>query len=267
MGVPQGSILGPFLLFIYINDLHYFMRDKFGVVSFADDTSLLFKIKRHELILDDVNNTRSELVHWFSVNNLLLNSEKTKCIKFVTPNVKKVNANIFINSDEVSLVDTTKFLGIILDCKLQWGPHISVLAKKLSAGGFAVDMIRQLTDIETARLVYFAYFYSLMNYGILLWGGAADINTIFVLQKRAIRSIYLQSPRCSLREIFKEANILTVASQFIFANLVYVHKNIENFLKVCDIHSLNTRNKNKLLNHKTRLQKISKSFKGYCIHF
>ncbi|CAH2229502.1 jg17618 [Pararge aegeria aegeria] len=64
----------------------------------------------------------------------------------------------------------------------QWGAHIiETLAGKLSSAAYAVRKIRQLTDVETARLVYFAYFHSVMSYGILLWGRAADIETI--LQK------------------------------------------------------------------------------------
>ncbi|VVC97338.1 unnamed protein product [Leptidea sinapis] len=69
------------------------------------------------------------------------------------------------------------------------------LANRLSSAASAVKKIRQLTDIDTARLVYFSYFHSTMSYGILLWGNAADINTIFVLQKRAIRTIYNLGPR------------------------------------------------------------------------
>ncbi|KAA5612507.1 hypothetical protein F3H15_34020, partial [Pseudomonas aeruginosa] len=85
MGVPQGSILGPFLFLVYINDLPKFIETRHEVVLFADDTYLLFKIKRQLEDYDDVNDAISRVVHWFSVNNLLLNNKKTKCIKFTTP--------------------------------------------------------------------------------------------------------------------------------------------------------------------------------------
>lgn len=267
MGVPQGSILGPFLFLVYINDLPYFVKDDHEVVLFADDTSLFFKLKRQQSDFDDVNNAISKVVKWFNVNNLLLNEKKTKCIRFILPNVKQVKANVIIKNEELALVDTTVFLGITLDNKLQWGPHIDTLSKKLSSAAYAVKKIRLYTEVDTARLVYFSYFHSLMSYGILLWGSAADIDTIFVLQKRAVRAIYNMGPKESLREKFKEISIMTVTCQYIYENLMYVHKNINLFKKNSDSHKYNTRNKDKLAVATSRLHKVSKSFKGQCIRF
>lgn len=267
MGVPQGSILGPFLFLIYINDLPFCVRDEHKILLFADDTSLVFKVKRQLENFDQVNLALSKVVHWFNINNLLLNPNKTKLVKFSTPNVRQLSTNVQLNGVELDPVESTVFLGITVDAKLQWGPHINKLSGKLSSAAYAVKKIRQITDVATARIVYFSYFHSLMTYGILLWGSCADINSIFVLQKRAVRAIYNLGPRVSLREKFKEINILTVTSQYIFENLLYVHKNESHFVKLSDVHSRNTRNKNNLTVHGTRLHRISNSFMGQCIRF
>ncbi|KAJ8723159.1 hypothetical protein PYW08_003071 [Mythimna loreyi] len=267
MGVPQGSILGPFLFLVYINDLPYLIKDYHDIVLFADDTSLLFKHKRQQSNTDDINIALSKIVHWFNVNNLHLNEKKTKFIKFTMPHVRQVETSVQIKGKDLSPEDTIVFLGITLDSKLQWGPHIDKLSKKLSSAAYAVRKIRNLTDLETARLVYFSYFHSVMSYGILLWGNAADIQTIFVLQKRAIRSIYKLSPRYSLRDKFKNINILTVPCQYIFDNILYVHKNKNMFKKYSDIHNVNTRNKHKFVVPTTRLKKIGGSFRCQCVHF
>lgn len=262
MGVPQGSILGPFLFLIYINDLPFFAENFCKIVLFADDTSLIFKMDRNKNSFDDINNALSNVLKWFNTNNLQLNAKKTKCINFTLPNVKSVVSTIKLNDELLDLVESTVFLGITLDSKIQWNPHISTLAGRLSSAAYAVRKIRQLTDEKTARLVYFSYFHSVMSYGILLWGKAADIETIFILQKRAVRSIYNLGARVSLKELFKEINILTVASQFIYNCILYVRQNISFYRKHCDIHKLNTRNKNKLVIPKLRLQKVYGSFMG-----
>lgn len=267
MGVPQGSILGPFLFLVYINDLPLVVEDKHGIVLFADDTSLLFKVKRHSQTLDEVNIAISRVVEWFEANNLLLNENKTKCIRFSLPNVRHGVTDIFIKNERLNLEEKTLFLGVTLDSKLQWGPHLDRLAKKLSSAAYAVRRVRNVSDVDAARLVYFAYFHSLMSYGILLWGNAADANRIFVLQKRAVRGIYKLGPRESLRSRFKEINILTLASQFIYENLLYVKKNIHLFKKNSDVSKYNTRSRNKLVDNYSRLRKVKKSFMGQCIRF
>jgi hypothetical protein len=267
MGVPQGSILGPFLFLIYINDLPYLVKTHHDIVLFADDTSLIFKVKRQQQACSDVNNAISKVVNWFNVNNLLLNEKKTKCIKFVTSHIRNEQTGVIVKDEELELVDSTVFLGITLDSKLQWGPHIANLSNRLSSAAFVVSKIHQLTDVKTARLVYFSYFHSIMSYGILLWGSASEINTIFVLQKRAIRAIYKMYHRDTLRDKFKDINIMTVHCQYIYENILYVHKNIASFKKNCEIHNINTRNKHKLAVPFTRLHKIKKSFMGNCVRF
>lgn len=188
--------------------------------------------------------------------------KKTKCLRFSLCNDYVKHTNLSLNGEYLEIVENTIFLGIKIDCKLQWGAHLASLSSKLSSAAYAVRQIRRMSNIETARLVYFSYFHSLLSYGILLWGNAADIQAIFVLQKRAIRSIYNLSVRQSLRKKFHEFNILTVASQYILENLLYIHKNKNLYLINSDVHSYNTRNKDKFVTPKYRLSKSNKSFIG-----
>ena len=104
-----------------------------------------------------------------------------------------------------------------------------------------------------------------MSYGILLWGNAVDLEFIFVLQKRTIRSIYNLGSRESLRERFKEIGIMTVACQYIFNNIIYIRINLNAYKQYKDVHNFNTRHNNRLPSF--RLQKVLSSFLGVGIRF
>lgn len=267
MGVPQGSILGPFLFLIYINDLPHMLDNKSKIVMFADDTSLIFKVSRQVGNIDEVNTTIKLITKWFTANNLLLNAKKTKCINFVPPNASRNVDKVVIEGEDIEFVNKTVFLGVTIDSSMNWSAHIDSLTGRLSSAAYAVWRIRHITDEATARLVYFSYFHSIMCYGILLWGRAASINSVFVLQKRAIRAIYKMRRGESLREHFKQTNILTVSSQYIYENIMYVRKNLSLFTKKGDTNSLNLRNNHKLAVSRFRLTKVNNSFVGNCVRF
>ncbi|GBP08288.1 Probable RNA-directed DNA polymerase from transposon BS [Eumeta japonica] len=156
MGVPKGSDLVPFLFPVSIIDLPNLLKDGYGIVLFDDDTSLLFKINRQQPAYDEVNSAISEIVEWFSINNLLLNERKTKFVKFTLISAKLIDANVMDKIEVLDFVDTALFLGFTLDAKLHLNSHISTrLAKRLSSAVYAVTRNRRLTDESTARLVYF----------------------------------------------------------------------------------------------------------------
>ncbi|GBP73537.1 hypothetical protein EVAR_89197_1 [Eumeta japonica] len=111
--VPQDSVFGVFL--IYINDLLQLVKDGHGIVVFADDTSLVFKINRQQPDFDEIISTISEIVEWFSINNLLLNERKTQLVKFSMTSAKPVDVNVVVRNEMLDIVNTTLFLSLTLD--------------------------------------------------------------------------------------------------------------------------------------------------------
>ncbi|KAJ8735842.1 hypothetical protein PYW07_007462 [Mythimna separata] len=103
------------------------MKDNDNIVLFADDTSLLFKMKRQQTVTDDINIDISKILHWFNVNYLHLTEKKTKCIKFTMPHVRQVETSVLIKGKELIPEDTTEFLGITLDAKLQWPTYRQII--------------------------------------------------------------------------------------------------------------------------------------------
>ncbi|GBP46070.1 Probable RNA-directed DNA polymerase from transposon BS [Eumeta japonica] len=130
MGVPQGSVLGPFLFLIYINDLPYFVKGWHRIALFADDTSLLFKINRQQPPFDEVNSTISEKIEWYSIDNLLLDEKKTKVCQFFLSSFKPVNGNVMIRNEILDIMDTTLFRDLTLDAKFRWNFYITRLGEK-----------------------------------------------------------------------------------------------------------------------------------------
>ena len=129
-GVPQGSILGPLLFIIYINDMHKAL-DKCLVHHFADDTNLLFSHKDPKIIKKVMNKELQYLFEWLCANRLSLNVGKTEFILFRPPRIKLENRIILtLHGTKLYASNKIKYLGLILDDRLTWKYHIDELSKK-----------------------------------------------------------------------------------------------------------------------------------------
>jgi len=154
----------------------------------------------------------TELMTWFTNNNLTLNSNKTKIMHFSAMNRKDKKVNINENID----VDSVKFLGIAIDNTLHWEVHIKNLSKKLASINYTLLSLKTITDHSTLLLAYFGLFQSRISYGIAFWGGRdSTLKKIFLHQKRAIRIIFNLGVCDSCKLYFKAENILTLPSIYI----------------------------------------------------
>jgi hypothetical protein len=182
-GVPQGSILGPLLFVLCINDLPMFMRVKSTPVLFADDTSVLIL---HSNLSDFTNKIQSiftNLNEWFKNNLLSLNFSKTQFVHFTTRNTNQMEIIIDHDNKTIPICSSTKFLGITVHRTLSWRHHIDLVTKKLSTLCFLIRNIKPYLSFCILKMIYHSLFHSIMPYGIIFWGNSPHSSEIFKVQK------------------------------------------------------------------------------------
>ena len=164
-GVPQGSVLGPLLFLLYLNDLNQAI--KFCKVHhFADDTNLLYLGKSIKKLNKIVNYDLKNLLYWLNANKISLNVKKTELVVFKSKR-KQFDDEIKLNLNRKRLfpTDSVKYL----DGNLSWKSHIDYLSVKLSRTNALLFKIRNFVNSSVLKTIYFAIFESHLNYCCLVW--------------------------------------------------------------------------------------------------
>lgn len=212
-GVPQGSILGPLLFLIAINDLPKYIQQ--DCVMFADDTTLIISGDDRLKCENNANKALIDTTNWLKSNNLKINIDKTKAMQFSSYHANLLSLNINYDNSRVEFVDKFSFLGFIIDRNLNWKYHVDHVCKKLDRFVFALKRLRQTVSLEAALTAYHGYVSSVLTYGLLLWGNSTDIERAFRLQKKCVRALDNAWSTDSCKPLFKKFGLLPLPCLYI----------------------------------------------------
>lgn len=238
-GVPQGSILGPTLFLVFIDDLSNIKLPNSHLVSFADDTAISFSADSWAELQIAAQNGFDTISHWLRINKLTLNTIKTKFITFsISSSPKPLDApsikahsclsksNSTCKCPSLSQVDTIKYLGITLDNYLNFKSHIQLLSGRIRKLIYVFKVLRHVANPSVLQSVYYALCRSLITYCIACWGGVpkTTLKPLEVAQRAILKVATFRPLLFPTNELYKICKVLTVRQLFILEIIRLQHR-------------------------------------------
>ena len=190
-GVLQGSLLGPLLFIVYINDFSR-SSDVLSFILFADDSNVFFSHNNPNTLVHTVNSELQKVTQWIRANKLSLNLQKTKYMLF-SNTIEALPIDIIFDDTPLEKVSHIKFLGIIVDSKLSWKLHIDNICKTISRNIGIINRLKFHIPVSSLLMLYFSLILPYLNYGILAWGNTYQtfLDRLLLLQKRSLNDLFL----------------------------------------------------------------------------
>ena len=228
-GVPQGSVLGPLLFLIFINDLP--SASALCSWLFADDTALAMSSSNIHELQARFNCEVNKVHDWLLANRLSVHyTDKTKFMLIQGPttkgrNSKSENFELFMGDHKIEKTTKYKYLGIIVDDNLNWNFQICELCSKLSNVCGVLSKVRHYLDRKSLMLIYNSLFDSRLRYGSLGWGttSSKNLSKLRVLQNRAVRFITFASFRSSVAPLYSYLKILPLNKLLFLQRAIFMH--------------------------------------------
>ena len=232
-GVPQGSVLGPKLFILYINDVCNILPT-LNCVLFADDTSLHSSGKNLNQLILNIEHELEILKTWFDINKLSLNISKTNYMIFGNRQIPE-QIKLKINNTEINQVKHTKFLGITIDHALDWKEHVKNTKAKISKTIAILYKVKDVVNSKSLLTLYHSLIFPYINYCIEIWGNTYKETTkpIVTIQKKAIRIINKTYYTAHTPPLFIKNNLLKFIDLVDYNTAIFTYKAHKNGLPPC----------------------------------
>ena len=264
LGVPQGSVLGPILFLLFINDLPN-ISHIIKTILFADDATLTVTGKDVSRLFEVANAELHKFQQWCLANRLTINVLKTMYMLFSKSKINETRPIVIksgFSYEIIKRVNNTKFLGIYFDDKMTFKSHVIHLSQRLSRTAALLYQVKDLMPEFVLKKMYYAHVQSLLCYCNLIWCNTnkTDLNPIALLQKRIIRIITNSNILAHTQPLFQQSKILNIDNLRKLSLASYAYKNRDKFNNLIAQHNYQTRRRNQLRPIRHRTSQFEKSF-------
>ena len=256
LGVPQGSVLGPLLFLLYMNDLAFCVPE-FQTILFADDTSLSLAGQNYNQLLVEFNQLLGRVSDWLRVNLLSLNVSKTKYMLFKQKRENIDHLGVFINGEEIARVgkglkqETYKYLGVLIGEDLTFSEHVDRIKGKLISASFMLNQSKNFLPFKARLQVYRSLFESHLNFASIVWSiNPNAISKLGSIQQKALRYIFLKPRRSHVTPLLSAHNLLKVDQLITSVRAKFIQNlrtgrlpdEFNDFVKMVNVYDENARN-------------------------
>ena len=249
--VPQGSVLGPLLFIIFVNDIINLSNlGKF--ILFADDLNLFLSNKDRSLLYRNANSILHSIYEYCVANKLVINFDKCCFIEFSMKGEKFPCKALGILNYQFKQVTGCKFLGVHINNRLNWNDHINHVISQVSKSCGAMYSVSKLVPQKILRKIYMALIQPYIMYCNPLWGALKNsqkMTKLFILQKKCIRIISNNTIRINkmlphTKPMFTRLKILNVFNIHTYLTACESMKVIQNKIPrlICNMFAISNRN-------------------------
>ena len=269
-GVPQGSILGPLFFIIFVNDMFNVSNVLFNVL-YADDTCIYISGSDINALFDVLNIELASLLEWLNANRLTLNVDKTFYMLFHRERIKIDNLKLTIGQGTLKQTSQCKYLGLVIDNKLNWAAYIAHVKIKISKCVGILIKARPCLSRKCLLDLYHSFAYPYLIYCVDIWGHAGDrlLHPLFLVQKKIVRIITFSAFLAHTAPIFLNLRLLPLNKIVLHRTSVFMFKLMNNMLlnamnslivRNNDTHHYNTRQNHHLRGSRPKCKPVVNSF-------